>query len=77
LVRDQPEPEDRSSQTQVEIDVALAIMQYLGKNGAIRGGQILFNGREMTTMSDEELQQIRGSQIAMVFKSRWPYSIFL
>ena len=37
--------------------VALAIMQYMGKNGAITGGQILFNGREMTTMSEEELQQ--------------------
>ena len=48
--------------------VALAIMQYLGKNGAITGGQILFNGREMTAMSDEELQQIRGSQIAMVYQ---------
>src|SRR5512145_1004814 len=48
--------------------VALAIMQYLGKNGAIKGGQILFNGREMTAMSDEELQQIRGSQIAMVYQ---------
>src|SRR3954464_2753956 len=45
--------------------VALAIMQYLGKNGRIVSGEILFDGRDMTTMSEEELRQIRGSKIAM------------
>src|SRR5918992_1089285 len=48
--------------------VALAIMQYLGKNGRITGGQILFDGRDMTTMNEEELRKIRGSQIAMVYQ---------
>jgi peptide/nickel transport system ATP-binding protein len=48
--------------------VALAIMQYMGKNGKIVSGEILFDGRDMTTMSDEELQRIRGSQIAMVYQ---------
>src|SRR4026207_1389671 len=48
--------------------VALAIMQYMGKNGGITGGQILFNGRDMTTMSEEELRSIRGSRIAMVYQ---------
>ncbi len=48
--------------------VALAIMQYLGGNGKIVGGQILFEGRDMTTMSEEELRQIRGSKIAMVYQ---------
>ena len=48
--------------------VALAIMQYLGKNGNIVGGEILFEGRDMTTMSEEELRQIRGSKIAMVYQ---------
>ena len=42
--------------------VALAIMQYLGKNGRIVCGEILFEGRDMRTMSEEELRQIRGSQ---------------
>ena len=36
--------------------VALAIMQYLGKNGKIVSGEILFEGRDMTTMSEEELR---------------------
>ena len=48
--------------------VALAIMQYMGKNGRIMSGEILFEGRDMTTMSEEELRQIRGSQIAMVYQ---------
>ncbi len=48
--------------------VALAIMQYMGKNGAITGGAINFLGRDMRAMSEEELRQIRGSQIAMVYQ---------
>ncbi len=48
--------------------VALAIMQYMGKNGRIMKGQIRFKGRDMTTMSQEELRHLRGSQIAMVYQ---------
>lgn len=48
--------------------VALAIMQYMGNNGGIVGGEIKFNGRDMTTMSDEELRQVRGSKISMVYQ---------
>ncbi len=48
--------------------VALAIMQYLGKNGSIAGGEILFEGRDMRAMGEEELRRIRGSRIAMVYQ---------
>jgi peptide/nickel transport system ATP-binding protein len=48
--------------------VALAIMNYLGKNGAIVGGEILFEGADMRTMTPEQLRQIRGSKIAMVYQ---------
>jgi peptide/nickel transport system ATP-binding protein len=48
--------------------VALAIMQYLGQNGRIVGGQLLFEGRDMRTMSEEQLRRIRGSAIAMVYQ---------
>ncbi|MGQ0485179.1 MAG: dipeptide ABC transporter ATP-binding protein [Hyphomicrobiales bacterium] len=48
--------------------VALAIMQYMGKNGAITGGEIRFMGRDLRAMSEEELRAIRGSQIAMVYQ---------
>ncbi|MCT8971152.1 ABC transporter ATP-binding protein [Microbaculum marinisediminis] len=48
--------------------VALAIMQYLGQNGRIVGGELLFNGRDMRAMSEEELRNLRGSRIAMVYQ---------
>lgn len=48
--------------------VALAIMQYMGANGGIVGGEIKFNGRDMTSMSAEELRDIRGSRISMVYQ---------
>jgi len=48
--------------------VAMAIMNYMGGNGGIQGGSIKFKGRELTTMSPEELRHIRGSEIAMVYQ---------
>ncbi|MEM7122016.1 MAG: ABC transporter ATP-binding protein [Pseudomonadota bacterium] len=48
--------------------VAMAIMNYLGRNGGIVRGSVSFEGRDMKTMSEEELRQIRGSKIAMVYQ---------
>ena len=48
--------------------VAMAIMRYLGNNGAIVGGQVLYKGRDMATLSEEELRQLRGNEIAMVYQ---------
>ena len=48
--------------------VAMAIMNYLGRNGAVVKGSINFEGRDMKTMSQEELRQVRGSKIAMVYQ---------
>ncbi|MGE3874539.1 MAG: dipeptide ABC transporter ATP-binding protein [Parvibaculaceae bacterium] len=48
--------------------VALAIMRYLGGNGRITGGEILFNGRNMLTMSAVELRRLRGADIAMIYQ---------
>jgi peptide/nickel transport system ATP-binding protein len=48
--------------------VALAIMQYMGKNGAVTGGEIRFMGRDMRSMSAEELRDIRGSRISMIYQ---------
>jgi len=48
--------------------VALAIMNYMGGNGRIVDGEIFFEGRDMRTMDAEELRQIRGSKIAMVYQ---------
>jgi peptide/nickel transport system ATP-binding protein len=48
--------------------VALAIMRDLPGIGRITKGQIKFRGKDMGEMSDEELRQIRGSEIAMVYQ---------
>ncbi|MDB2369079.1 ABC transporter ATP-binding protein [Octadecabacter sp.] len=48
--------------------VALGVMQDLGVNGRIVGGSIKFKGREMNTMTRDELRDIRGSQIAMIYQ---------
>ena len=48
--------------------VALAVMRDLGKNGRIVSGSIKFKGRDLTHMNDEDLRQIRGSEIAMIYQ---------
>ena len=48
--------------------VALAIMRDLPGIGRITKGQIKFRGRDMGEMSQEELRQIRGSKISMVYQ---------
>ena len=48
--------------------VALGVMQDLGVNGRIVGGSIKFKGRELNEMSDEELRDIRGNEIAMIYQ---------
>jgi len=48
--------------------VALAVMRDLGKTGRITGGSIRFKGRDLTTMSEDELRHIRGSEIAMIYQ---------
>ncbi|MFZ5961630.1 dipeptide ABC transporter ATP-binding protein [Thalassococcus sp. BH17M4-6] len=48
--------------------VALGVMQDLGKNGRIVNGTIKFKGRDLGAMSQEELRQIRGSEIAMIYQ---------
>ncbi len=48
--------------------VALGVMRDLGKNGRITGGSIRFKGRDMGEMSAEELRDIRGNEIAMIYQ---------
>lgn len=48
--------------------VAMAMMQHLGTNGGITGGEILFKGRDMTQMSEGELRSLRGSEISMIYQ---------
>jgi len=48
--------------------VALGIMRYMGHNGGIVGGKIIFKGRDMADLSEEELRSLRGSEISMIYQ---------
>jgi peptide/nickel transport system ATP-binding protein len=48
---------------------ALAILGIIPRPpGRIMGGRILFNGRNLLDLGEEEMQDVRGNHIAMVFQ---------
>ena len=46
---------------------AMSIMRLLGRN-ARTTGRIAFEGRDLLTLSDDEMQKIRGNRIGMIFQ---------
>ena len=48
--------------------VSLGVMRDLSNIGKIVGGRIVFQGKDMGDMSDEELRSIRGNKIAMIYQ---------
>jgi peptide/nickel transport system ATP-binding protein len=46
----------------------LSIMGLLPPGGAIVGGSVKLEGRELVGLKDEELRQVRGNDIAMIFQ---------
>jgi oligopeptide/dipeptide ABC transporter ATP-binding protein len=46
----------------------LSIMGLLPPGGSIIGGSIKLNGRELVGLKQEELRQVRGNEIAMIFQ---------
>jgi oligopeptide/dipeptide ABC transporter ATP-binding protein len=47
---------------------ALAVMGLLPDSARIDGGRILFQGRDLLTLSDDERRRLRGRSLAMVFQ---------
>ena len=47
---------------------ALSILRLIQKPGRIVSGQILFKGSDIVTMTGEEVREIRGKDIAMIFQ---------
>jgi oligopeptide/dipeptide ABC transporter ATP-binding protein len=48
---------------------ALSIMRLVSAPaGRITGGQILFKGRDLLRLSEEEMRRVRGREIAMIFQ---------
>jgi oligopeptide/dipeptide ABC transporter ATP-binding protein len=48
--------------------VALAILRLLGPGGRVRGGKILFQQADILKASVNELRQLRGNRVAVVFQ---------
>ena len=48
--------------------VAFGIVNFLGRNGRIVNGRILFQGQDLVGQSQEDLRRIRGDRIAMVYQ---------
>jgi oligopeptide/dipeptide ABC transporter ATP-binding protein len=47
---------------------AMSIMRLVASPGRITAGQIRFKGRDLTAISDREMRDVRGNDIAMVFQ---------
>ena len=47
---------------------ALSIMRLLEHPGRILSGSIRFDGTELTSLSESEMEQVRGARIAMIFQ---------
>jgi ABC-type dipeptide/oligopeptide/nickel transport system, ATPase component len=43
-------------------------MQLMPVNIAIKEGQILFSGEELTALKEKELRKVRGKDISMIFQ---------
>ncbi len=48
--------------------VAFSIVNFLGRNGRISGGRVLFQGRDLVGRSESELRALRGDRVAMVYQ---------
>lgn len=47
---------------------SLSIMRLLDEKGEIAGGEIYFRGKNLLSLSEEEMRKIRGNDMAMIFQ---------
>ena len=47
---------------------ALSIMRLVGEPGRILEGEVIFNTRDLRSLSTSEIQKIRGNRISMIFQ---------
>lgn len=47
---------------------SLSIMGLLGRGGAVSDGSVLFDGKNLLSMKEKELDQLRGNEITMIFQ---------
>jgi oligopeptide/dipeptide ABC transporter ATP-binding protein len=49
--------------------MALATLRLLPATGTATGGEVLYRGRDLLQLSEQEMQQVRGKEISMVFQN--------
>ena len=47
---------------------ALSIMRLLPSNASIKGGEVLYKGKDIVKMTDRKLRRIRWKEISIVFQ---------
>ena len=47
---------------------SLSLLNLVESPGYIAGGEVLFDGRDLTKISTEELRRVRGNEISMIFQ---------
>lgn len=47
---------------------ALSIMGLLSKSGRVSKGNIYFDGKDLTNLSEKEMEKVRGNEICMIFQ---------
>ena len=48
--------------------IGYAIMRYLGRAGRIMNGKVIFEGRDLYGLDEDELRALRGNRMAMVYQ---------
>ncbi|MFB0917738.1 MAG: ABC transporter ATP-binding protein [Clostridiaceae bacterium] len=46
----------------------MSLMKLLDENGKVEGGEIIFDGEDITRYSTKEMEKIRGNEIGMIFQ---------
>lgn len=46
----------------------MSILKLIDEPGKIVGGRIILNGREISSLTEKEMQKVRGNDIAMIFQ---------
>ena len=47
---------------------SLSVMGLLGRDGKVSEGEVLFEGKNLLSMTEKELDEIRGDQMTMIFQ---------
>ena len=47
---------------------SLSVMGLLGKGGKVTSGQVLFEGKDLLSMTERELDEVRGDRLTMIFQ---------